>query len=335
MQALDRPIWQLILTAAERLDARVNDFRLNEIVKEVQRLEPALGRTSIQPVVQGMTSNAGKGPPSPCGRPLVRVAHGLYRLSGEVSEVVPRTTKEHRPVAQSRASLSKPGSGNEVERRVAGVIDEFANCLQTYDQRIPFVRSGQYSLHRATIDRRRTFASVREAIEDEVFVGDFRQTLYAWGIGKRASRLVALAEFRDRLSDCAEEIADFESLRLDDPQLDISPTATKLWQLIERLRIVQNVSLIVPGTKTLHHLLPDLVPPMDRAWTGAFFQWSMSAREYEQSTFIRTFASFAEIAQATNPSNFVGEEWRTSLTKVLDNAVIGYCKLHGIAPRGS
>jgi hypothetical protein len=33
----------------------------------------------------------------------------------------------------------------------------------------------------------------------------------------------------------------------------------------------------VPGTKALHHLLPDLVPPMDRAWTGAFFHWSTTA----------------------------------------------------------
>lgn len=335
MRALDQPTWQLILKAAEHLDATVGDFRLDEIIKEVQLLDPSRGRTSISPVVQGMTANAGKGPPSPCGQPLVRVAHGLYRLSDEVREVVPRSMKEQRPFAQSRASLSETGGGNEVERRVVGVIDEFAICLETYDQRIPFTRSGQYSLHRATIDRRRSFASVREAIEDEVFLGDFHQTLYAWGIGKRASRLVSLPEFRDRLSDCGEDLSDFEHLRLDDPELDISLTATRLWQLIESLGVVQNVSLIVPGTKTLHHLLPDLVPPMDRAWTGAFFLWSMGAPEYERSTFIRTFSSFAKIAQATDPSNFVGEEWRTSLTKVLDNAIIGYCKLHGIAPRGS
>ena len=146
---------------------------------------------------------------------------------------------------------------------------------------------------------------------------------------------MSFPEFRDRLSDCSEEISGFEHLRLDDPELDTSLTAARLWQLIERLEVVKNVSLIVPGAKTLHHLLPDLVPPMDRAWTGAFFLWSMGAPQYERLTFIRTFSSFAKIAQVTDPSNFVGEEWRTSLTKVLDNAIIGYCKLHGIAPRGS
>lgn len=335
MNVVDQPTWKLILMVAERLQTESGDFRLTQIINGVQQLDRNREWTSIQPVVQGMTGNVGKGPSSPCGQPLVRISRGMYRLGNAVPEVEPRSTKEQRPFAQSRSSLSKTGGGNEVERRVAGVIDEFAICLETYDQRIPFTRSGQYSLHRATIDRRRSFASVRDAIEDEVFLGDFRQTLYAWGIGKRASRLVSLPEFRDRLSDFGEEISDFEHFRLDDPELDISLTATRLWQLIERLGVVQNVSLIVPGTKTLHHLLPDLVPPMDRAWTGAFFLWSMGAPEYERSTFIRTFSSFAKIAQATDPSNFVGEEWRTSLTKVLDNAIIGYCKLHGIAPRGA
>lgn len=335
MNLVDQPTWKLVLMVAERLQTESNAFRLTQIVNGVQQLDPSRGWTSIQPVVQGMTANAGKGPASPCGRPLWRVSQGIYRLDISLLEVMPQSTKEPDPFAPSRASHSKDGGINEVERRVAGVIDEFAICLETYDERIPFTRNGQYSLHRATIDGRRSFASVLDAIENEVFLRDFHQTLYAWGIGKRASRLVSLPEFRNRLRDCGEEISEFEHLRLDDPDLDISLTATRLWQLIEHLRVVQNVSLIVPGTKTLHHLLPDLVPPMDRAWTGAFFQWSMGAPEYERSTFIRTFSSFATIAQGTEPSNFVGEEWRTSLTKVLDNAIIGYCKLHDIAPRGS
>lgn len=335
MNWVDQPTWRLILKVAEGLQTESEAFRLTQIVKGVQQLDPSRGWTSIQPVVQGMTANAGKGPPSPCGRPLVRVSHGIYRLGINEPEIEPQSTKVPRSSTKSSASRSKNGGIDEVKRRVANVIDEFAICLDTYDQRIPFTRSGQYSLHRATIDGRRSFANVRDAIEDEDFLRDFHQTLYAWGIGKRASRLVSLPEFRNRLNNCGEEISDFEHLRLDDPELDISSTAERLWQLIERLGVVQNVSLIVPGTKTLHHLLPDLVPPMDRAWTGAFFQWSMGAPEYERSTFIRTFSSFAKIAQATDPANFVGEEWRTSLTKVLDNAIIGYCKLHAIAPRGS
>ena len=89
MQAVDQPTWQLILIAVKKLNASFGDFRLGEIIKEVQLLNPHLDRTSIQPVVQGMTSNAGKGPPSPCGQPLVRVSHGIYRLMGDIEKVNP------------------------------------------------------------------------------------------------------------------------------------------------------------------------------------------------------------------------------------------------------
>lgn len=87
------------------------------------------------------------------------------------------------------------------------------------------------------------------------------------------------------------------------------------------------------GTKTLHHLLPDLVPPMDRAWTGAFFCWSTAAPQYaQQVTFSRTFAGLAEIAWTVQPARYVGPGWRTSVSKLVDNAAIGYCKIHSIAP---
>lgn len=332
MRALDQPTWQLILKAAKRLDATAGDFRLDEVIKEVQRLDPGRGRTSIQPVVQGMTANAGKGPPSPCGRPLVRVGHGLYRLSAEVPEVECRSMSVLLPPPPSRIRLSKESRKEQVENRVAGVIGEFASCLNSFDQQIPFTRSGQYSWHRATLDRRRSWSSVRDALEDDVLLDDLYQTLQVWGIGRRASRLAPRTEFGNHLRQCGDEIAFFEHLRLDDSGLDVSDTAAGLWRLIERLGVVENVSLIVPGTKTLHHLLPDLVPPMDRAWTGAFFLWSAAAPQSgQQPTFVRSFSSLAKIAQATDPSFYVGDGWRTSLSKVVDNAIIGYCKLHGIA----
>jgi hypothetical protein len=46
--------------------------------------------------------------------------------------------------------------------------------------------------------------------------------------------------------------------------------------------------------------------------------------------FRRALASLYGVAVAARPSRLVGAGWRTSLTKILDNAVIGYCQLHGI-----
>src|SRR5688500_2936628 len=78
----DRPTWELVEEAANRLSRRGDGaFRLIEIIEYVQTIDPSRHRTSIQPVVQGMTANAGKGPPSPSGRILWRVSHGHYVLA--------------------------------------------------------------------------------------------------------------------------------------------------------------------------------------------------------------------------------------------------------------
>ena len=77
----NRPTWELVEEAAKRLSTRGDGaFRLIEIIEYVQTIDPSRDRTSIQPTVQGMTVNAGKGPPSPCGKILRRVHHGLYVL---------------------------------------------------------------------------------------------------------------------------------------------------------------------------------------------------------------------------------------------------------------
>lgn len=74
------PTWRLVLLAAQRLDAVAGEFSLQDLVAEVQRMDASRGRGSIQPVVQGMTANAGHGPASPCGKPLVRTGHGIYMI---------------------------------------------------------------------------------------------------------------------------------------------------------------------------------------------------------------------------------------------------------------
>ena len=335
MNDIELPTWQLILQAAERLEKSFGDFRLTQLIKEVQRIDPRRDWTSIQPVIQGMTAKAGKGPPSPCGKPLVRVSRGVYELEQSEIQIADRPSVPLQSANRMHDRISRTPRKSEVGDRISGVIDNFELCLEAYDGQVPFRRSGQYSWHRKTIDRRRSWSKISEALEDDLFLDALYETLQAWGIGKRASRIVTRDQFGRNLRQCSDEISYFEDLQIYDHNLDIPATSNELWKLIEKIHVVENVSLIVPGTKTLHHLLPDLVPPMDRAWTGAFFSWSATTPHYEKQAFTQTFASFSKIAIATQPSSYVGEGWRTSSSKILDNAIIGYCKLHGIKPRGN
>ena len=111
---------------------------------------------------------------------------------------------------------------------------------------------------------------------------------------------------------------------IDDAGLHINTVSGRLWRTIETLGIVANESKIVPGTKTLHHILPDLVVPVDRAYTQKFFRCHNPEFQYGQaSAFGRSFSAFVEIARTTNPAQYVGAGCNSSRTKVIDNAIVG------------
>lgn len=328
------PTWQLVLDAARQFsDSGQLPFAHAALIEHVQRVDPRRGRTSIQPIIQGMTANAGAGPPQPCGHALQRVSRGYYVLRDTTSPIAPPGPRA--TWTQRRAQLL---TVSEARNRVDALIAEFDSWVDRYDTSPPFSRSGQYKFHRRTVDRRRELGSVERAIGDREFIRLLHETLQRWGIGVRASHLVGLSEFQRVLADHAPALIQLEPLTLETLEEPLDWVVGRLDHLISTLGIVDNRSRIVPATKTLHHVLPDLVPPMDRAWTGFFFGWtSLDPQNHQYLILAEAMSAFAEVARTTHPSRLVGDRWRTSSSKVIDNAVIGYCMGVGIGapPRRS
>lgn len=316
----ETPTWELVLAEARRLTRTgTTEFTLAQIISGVQRVDPSRGRGSISPIVQGMTANAGKGPPAACGKVLVRVQHGVYRLrQPDEASVVP--SHSTRPAATLRRG--RP----EVQTQLRELAEGFDEYVDRYDRQFPFVRSGQYEQHRRTIDRRLELGSVELAIGNDEFCHSLHETLQLWGIGRRGSHLVDLATFRRRLRDAHDDLCALESLSIEDPALDVAAVAARIDGIITEIGVVENKARIVAGTKTLHHLVPELVPPMDRAWTGLFFGWNtVDPQNRQTAIFTEAFTGLAHVAAQVQPSRLVGGGWRTSTSKLLDNALIGWC----------
>jgi hypothetical protein len=140
-----------------------------------------------------------------------------------------------------------------------------------------------------------------------------------------SDKLRSVEEFAFALRAKGPEIVALEGTAIDDPKMNVYETGKQVWHLIDTLGIVDNKTRIVPGTKALHHLLPELVVPMDRAYTQRFFCWQNPTFQYEQQRcFDHAFAAFADVARKANPAQYVGHSgWHTSRTKVIDNALIG------------
>jgi hypothetical protein len=130
-----------------------------------------------------------------------------------------------------------------------------------------------------------------------------RSTLQAWGLGLRTSRLAAEREFDQAIRSARAQIEALDGLLIEDPARPVD-VGERVWRVIESWGVVDNRAKLVAGTKTLHHLLPDLVVPMDRVWTGMFFQ--LHSHEWQdppsqRRTFLQTHRGFCELASRVQP----------------------------------
>lgn len=219
----------------------------------------------------------------------------------------------------------------EIRRRLETLAERFPFYLQVFDQRNPFRRTAQLSLHARTITRRRSFNGVEEALEDDQFLDLLHQTLIAWGIGVRGSTLKPPRDFASALRRVAPRIRALDGLGIEEDRLLADGVNSQLWHLLLDLEVVTNKAVIVAGTKTLHHILPDLVVPIDRLYTGAFFRRRPPQFQANQEQLFKVmFKALHGVARKVQPQQYVGTGWQSSRTKVIDNAVVGFCLNNGL-----
>jgi hypothetical protein len=206
-------------------------------------------------------------------------------------------------------------------------VECFHIFLEAFEKNCPFKKHGQLEYHNRTMRVRKECGSAIRALNSDRFLRSLYDTLQAWGIGSRGSYLREYHEFVDALRAKKDEIDDLKNLVLGEPDLNLSSTLKNLSALIFSTDIVKNKTKLVSSTKALHHILPDLIVPIDREYTQRFFGWDNTEFQYYQKEcFEKAFRSFAWIANKVNLDQYISEGWNTSRTKVIDNAIIGWDK---------
>jgi hypothetical protein len=222
-------------------------------------------------------------------------------------------------------------SGTIIRPPVKHLVAHFERHLSYYEAKPPFAKPEQLRTHRKTIDLRRQLGTASAALADDRFLDSLAETLKAWGVGSHDAILVKPPEFRRQLRNQAGEITALESILTDNA--DVS-TGDRLWRIIRSLDIVlgrrtlkPTQSKIVGGSKALHHILPELVVPIDRKYVGVFLGRYDHFQTGQAETFRIAFECFRAIAKSANPVQYVGRhEWNTSRTKVIDNAIVGFVR---------
>jgi hypothetical protein len=217
-----------------------------------------------------------------------------------------------------------------ISQRMQQLDDTFVECLDRFDAQPTFV-GPQVHFHLKTLDRLRSrgLAAVLSDADD-IYWEFLYATLAAWGLhrmgAKSNTRLVDFDDFRDSMLSHREPILELQGYTitwLTDPG-DLASVTARLQSLVESLRIAISPSKVVANSKALHHLLPELVPPIDRRYTLRLFYDSFDPPGITDC-FGEIFPLLAGLAARHEPTirARVGTGFHTSTSKVIDNAVIG------------
>jgi hypothetical protein len=191
------------------------------------------------------------------------------------------------------------------------LIADFASCLEYFVKETPFLDS-RYNFYLATMEKRSAFPGVADAINSDEFLTNVRQSLMGFFRLARAG-LLPPDQFVAEIRRYALSIERFAGRKLG---AEPNGTGNELWGLISQMKLTANKKekkkkdkpRLVSGAKALHMLLPDLVVPIDRQYTGAFlFRYAQEFDSGEEGkTFNAAYTSFRKIALAVNPGAYVG-----------------------------
>jgi hypothetical protein len=338
-------VWSMLEECVSQLD---EPFRKSEIVGWFRRHYPDVKESTLAAHVQAATANAANraqnhpylGNRAPL---LRRIDHGLYvRAAARASEAAggqrgpaATVTSPGRDSRPGPAGLSQPPAkmprADRARRNVEALVGDFAGCVQRFEASATFSGPSVY-FHQRAIETRRQHASAASLLADDRFLEYVYAVLPSWGMHRMGSQAAKVTEFSQFAASLRSAVPVIDTLwPLDITRLDPAdvPGAARLgWQVIAAIRVSTSETQVVAGTKTLHHVLPGLVPPIDRQYTFRFFTGQKQTPSGDQRAFLEWFPYLAEIGRRCRGAIEIamnrGGPMASGPAKVIDNAIIGF-----------
>jgi len=160
-------------------------------------------------------------------------------------------------------------------------------------------------------------------------------TLASWGMhrmGRGGSKMQSFETFRRSLEPLEDWIAEAQAFDYRDMNND---RWVVLKEIFQGIRIMATGTSLVGNSKVMHHILPNIVPPIDREYTLRYLRGNTNIKnDLEQEwvlmkgiiqDFFLPVASEVEFERKAK--RWMAEStkypWDTSVLKVVDNLVIG------------
>lgn len=151
-------------------------------------------------------------------------------------------------------------------------------------------------------------------------------------MGKGGSKMVSFDKFNESVMACADEVTKATRINV------VSVTSSD-WQCLRilflNIKVMETSTLLVGNSKVLAHLVPTIVPPIDREYTLRHLLGNKTIRndpEHEWSLLKLLMECFfipviEDSVFQRQAQSWVSDQerypWDTSLMKVVDNLLIG------------
>lgn len=217
---------------------------------------------------------------------------------------------------------------SRMDEKLLALTEGFGGYVRFFLEKQKFTGPCLY-FHRKALNFNQTSGSV-EAIDSDEFFDHVYATLASWGMhrmGPGKTKLRELSEIRDSVRSQKENIKAIRLLKLTEIKTsEFENLSERVWTILDALRVSVAEAKIVANTKMLHHILPNLVPPMDRTYTFKFFYDRTVLSIDERPAFLEMYRRFHSLAveKQAEIAGLLDSGWNSSITKVLDNAVMGF-----------
>lgn len=240
----------------------------------------------------------------------------------------PRTSAIDIPVTSPRPVRRRDSL---IRHNVEALVRNFAEHVARFEAANTF-RGPSLYFHERAIARRRRHSTIADLLADERFLDYVYAVLPAWGMHRMGPQTAKVNEFTriiEALHTIAPRLDELWTASITDlPPGTVAAVTGQAWEIIAGLRVSTSGTQIVAGSKMLHHLLPDLIPPIDRRYTFRFFTGQTSVQHGDRNAFLTWFPHLADIGtrcrepieEALRRGGFMA----TGRAKIIDNAIIGF-----------
>src|SRR3972149_6281579 len=216
-----------------------------------------------------------------------------------------------------------------MDKRIEGLCEDIDYYIDFFNKSDNFVGPSVY-FHYKTLEQKHTKTTIETLLDDNMFFDYLYATLASWGLhrmGPGNTKLVDIHLLKESIKAEIGLLRKLWGLSIYDlSKNDAIIIANELWKLFSRIQVSIAEAKIVSCSKALHHILPSLIPPIDRSYTYRFFydRNMLSISENEALKEMYTRLHMIATANRNKIDCWVGKGFNCFVRKVIDNAIVGY-----------